>query len=82
MIGADQIGLAVESTTNKAIYPKCQEESTQIHSTQMRYPTDLAWAEQTVVLHLSMKSFFWKNDAYSKKTFAEQFPDLVDRYAR
>ena len=29
-----------------------------------------------------MKSFFCKNDAYSKKTFAEQFPDLVDRYAR
>jgi hypothetical protein len=45
MIGADQIGLAVESTTNKAIYPKCQEESTQIHSTYMCYPTDLAWAE-------------------------------------
>ena len=42
MIGFDEIGLAVESTAYKAACPKCQEESTDIHSTYTRYPKDLA----------------------------------------
>jgi transposase len=82
MIGTDKIGLAVESTAHKAACPKCQEESTQIHSTYMRYPADLAWAEWAVVLHLRVKRFFCKNEACPKKTFAERFPDLVAQYAR
>jgi transposase len=82
MIGIDKIGLAVESTAYKASCPKCQEESIETHSTYTRYPKDLAWAEWTVVLHLEVKRFFCRNSKCSKKTFAEQFPGLVKRYAR
>ncbi len=82
MIGADTIGLVVESTAHKARCPECQEESTEVHSTYVRYPTDLAWAEYRVILHLVVKRFFCRNRACQKQTFAEQFPGLVDRYAR
>ena len=82
VIGIDKIGLAVESTAHKATCPKCQEESTKIHSTYMRYPGDLAWAEWSVVLNLKVKRFFCQNEACPKKTFAERFPNLVARYAR
>ncbi|MBC8508688.1 MAG: transposase, partial [Chloroflexi bacterium] len=82
MIGIDTIGLAVESTAQIASCPKCHDESTEIHSTYTRYPADLAWAEWRIILHLMVKRFFCRNTACQKRTFAEQFPDLVARYAR
>jgi transposase len=82
MIGTDTIGLVVESTAHQASCPMCQEESTEVHSTYMRYPVDLAWGEWRIVLHLRVKRFFCRNDACQKRTFAEQFPGLVARYAR
>jgi len=82
MIRTDILGLSVESRTFKASCPKCEDESTEIHSTYMRYPADLAWAEWKIVLQLMVKRFFCRNSACQKRTFAEQFPDLVARYAR
>ena len=82
IIGPGKIGLVARSTTRKANCPECQEESTQIHSTYMRYPVDLAWAERAVVIHLQVKRFFCRNELCSKRTFAERFPGLVARYAR
>lgn len=82
MIGIDTIGLVVESTAHQAVCPKCLEESAEIHSTYVRYPKDLAWAEWTVILHLEVKRFFCRNGKCPKKTFAEQFSGLVKRYAR
>jgi transposase len=48
----------------------------------MRFPTDLAWAQWPVTLHLKVKRFFCRNPKCPKRTFAEQFPQLVARYAR
>lgn len=48
----------------------------------MRYPTDLAWAEWPVVIHLKVKRFFCRNHACPKRTFAERFPNFVDSFAR
>lgn len=81
-VGIDEIRLGVESTATQATCPKCHEKSTEIHSTYKRYPTDLAWAEWAVILHLQVKRFFCRNDRCSKRTFAEQFPGLLTRYAR
>lgn len=78
----DKIMLAVESTACKAICPRCNMESTEVHSTYMRHPIDLAWSEVAVILHLKLKRFFCQNDSCSKRTFAERFPGFVSPYAR
>jgi uncharacterized protein YehS (DUF1456 family) len=77
-----KISLIVESTSWKAICPECQTESTAVHSSYMRYPTDLAWADQMVVLNLKTKRFFCRNITCQKRTFAEQFPGILAPYAR
>lgn len=81
-IEAGEIRIALESTIRQACCPQCQQASTSLHSTYLRYPTDLAWAAWRVVLHLRVKRFFCQNPACPTRTFAEQFPDFVARYAR
>jgi transposase len=72
----------LESTAQFAICPACGTESNRIHSQYKRYPIDLPWAEYSVLLELKAKRFFCRNGQCSKRTFAEQFPELVARYAR
>lgn len=82
LVGTDEIRLDVESTVNQATCPVCREESSAVHSTYTRFPTDLAWAEWTIILNLQVKRFFCDNQDCPKRTFAEQFPGFVTRYAR
>lgn len=77
----EELQLAVESTNQQAVCPACAKQSQAIHSTYLRYPKDLPWANQPVVLQLKVKRFFCHNPACPKKTFAERFPDLVAWYA-
>jgi transposase len=77
-----EIKIGVESRAQSAACPKCQHESTAIHSHYLRYPRDLAWAEWPVAVELKVKRFFCHNPICSKRTFAQQFPDFVGRYAR
>jgi transposase len=82
VVEENEIKVGVESTAQGARCPKCQQESTRLHSHYLRYPRDLAWAEWPVVVELKVKRFFCHNPSCSKRTFAEQFPDFVVRYAR
>jgi transposase len=77
-----KISLTVESATWKATCPECQRESAAVHSSYMRYPTDLAWADQMVVFNLRAKRFFCRNITCQKRTFAERFPGILAPYAR
>ena len=78
----DKIRLGVESNARKATCPMCKEESSEIHSSYMRYPTDFPWADRAVIFNLRVKRFFCRNKTCPKQTFAERFPDLVMPYAR
>lgn len=82
VVEENEIRVGVESTAKSARCPKCQRESSALHSHYLRYPRDLAWAEWPVVVELQVKRFFCHNPGCSKRTFAEQFPDFVVRYAR
>lgn len=82
VVEENEIRVGVENTVQSATCPKCQQESTALHSHYLRYPRDLAWAEWPVVVELKVKRFFCHNPACSKRTFAETFPDFVVRYAR
>jgi transposase len=77
-----ELCLTLESTAVQGTCPKCDQESSQLHSTYLRYPLDLPWAEWPVRLHLRAKRFFCRNRKCPKKTFAERFPDFLARYAR
>ncbi len=78
----DKIMLDVKRTACKAICPRCNMESMEVHSTYMRHPIDLAWSKMAVILYLKVKRFFCRNDGCSKRTFAERFPGFVSPYAR
>ena len=78
----EQIQLLVESTHQRASCPRCNQESTEIHSHYLRYPRDLAWAQLPVVLYLNAKRFFCSNEECPKRTFAERFPGYLEWYAR
>lgn len=82
VVAPEKIRLFIESTTYKAICPVCLAESCEVHSNYMRYPIDLAWADRAVVLNLKVKRFFCRNKGCPKRTFAEQFPDILLPYAR
>lgn len=77
-----ELCLTLESTAVQGTCPKCDQESSQLHSTYLRYPLDLPWAEWPVRLYLRAKRFFCCNRKCPKKTFAERFPDFLARYAR
>jgi hypothetical protein len=76
------ISIDMESSASNAICPKCNQESTAIHSHYRRYPVDLAWADRSVIFNLKVKRFFCRNKACAKRTFAERFPEVVTPYAR
>lgn len=82
VVEENEIKVGVESTSQSARCPKCQQESSALHSQYLRYPRDLAWAEWPVVVEITVKRFFCHNPTCSKRTFAERFPDFVGWYAR
>jgi transposase len=82
VVEPEKISLMVEITTCKAICPICQAESREIHSSYMRFPIDLAWADRAVIFNLKVKRFFCRNQDCPKRTFAERFPGIVLPYAR
>lgn len=82
VVGETEIKVGVESNARSARCPKCQRESTKLHSHYLQYPRDVAWATWPVVVELRVKRFFCHNPTCSKRTFAETFPDFVMPYAR
>ena len=82
LVEQEKISLFIESATCRANCPKCQAESCEVHSSYIRYPIDLAWADRAVILRMKVKRFFCRNRDCSKRTFAEQFPGVVLPYAR
>jgi transposase len=82
VVDKDRLCLTLESLSESARCPTCSQKSSRLHSIYLRFPKDLAWAEWPVILHLKVKRFFCQNPDCPKSTFAEQFPDLVARYAR
>jgi transposase len=71
-----------QSTAQCACCPRCQQSSTTTHGWHDRHPQDLPGLGQTMRLHLQVRRFRCLNTACPQKTFVEQFPDWLPRYAR
>lgn len=62
--------------------PDCHRFSTDIHASYWRHPQDLPCLGLTVRLHLAVRRFACRNQACSRKTFAEEFRELLRPKAR
>jgi transposase len=65
-----------------ATCPDCQEASNRVHSQYQRHPADLPCVGYTVELQLTVPRFFCDNATCPRRTFAAQFPILLQSYAR
>ena len=62
--------------------PTCGHWSEAFHSSYQRSIADLPIADRQVVVRLLVRRFRCREKTCSRRTFAEQVPLLVDRYAR
>lgn len=62
--------------------PTCGRRSRRVHSRYVRRITDEPLGRRPVVVHLRVRRFFCVRRTCPKRTFAEQAPALVQRYAR
>ncbi|WP_276147920.1 ISL3 family transposase [Streptomyces sp. 11-1-2] len=70
------------STAAGAACPDCGSESTQVHSSYLRFPADVPSGGRLVVLRLRVRRFFCPESSCARQTFAEQLPGLTRRHSR
>ncbi|MFG3530114.1 ISL3 family transposase [Streptomyces sp. NPDC047917] len=58
------------------------DESSRIHSSYRRFPTDVPSAGRRVVLCLQVRRFFCLDSVCGRRTFVEQMPGLTRGYSR
>jgi transposase len=74
--------LHLHAARRAAPCPSCQRRSRRVHSRYDRTIADLPWGGTTVRLRLRVRRFICQVAACPQRIFAEQLPQLVDRYAR
>ena len=76
------VHVSVRLATLGAHCTKCGRWSEAFHSSYQRGIADLPIADRQVVVQLQVRRFRCREKTCSRRTFAEQVPLLVDRYAR
>jgi transposase len=82
IVEQEMITLTVSSLQSAGPCPECHQLSQRVHSRYWRTVADLPCAQRSVWLHLLVRRFFCDNAECKRKTFAEQFPDIVVPFAR
>lgn len=67
---------------SEGVCPDCHQASAHVHSQYTRTIADLPCGESSVRWRLSVRRFYCDAQACQRRTFAEQVPALVARYAR
>jgi len=78
----NQVEIFAASDRGTAMCPDCETSSSRVHSYYDRSPSDFPVPTGSVRLHLKVKRFRCQNEACSRTTFVEVFPDLLKKYAR
>lgn len=81
-IEENTIILTVEALHPTAVCPDCHVSSQRVHSRYQRTVSDLPCVGRNTLLHLTVRRFFCDNELCKRKTFVEQFPDVLDPFAR
>ena len=72
----------VRSRDAEAVCPDCSAVSSAVHSRYLRQPADLPVGGRPVSILLAVRRFFCPNPGCARRTFAEQFGDLIGRRRR
>jgi transposase len=78
----DELILELVPTAPSACCPDCRHPSRHIHSRYTRRITDHPLGGRPLTLHLQVRRFVCRAPTCPRRTFAEQTPTLVARYAR
>ncbi|MER7513377.1 ISL3 family transposase [Streptomyces lavendulae] len=81
-VSHEAIRIDVCSTAARAACPDCGSESTRVHSSYLRFPTDVPSGGRLVVLQLRVRRFFCTESSCARRTFAEQMSGLTRRHSR
>ncbi len=76
------VHLFVHHEASGASSPSCACWSEAFHSSYQRTIADLPIGDRHVVVHLEVRRFRCRQRTCPRKTFVEQVPALVERYAR
>lgn len=74
--------LALEPRAATVRCPSCHRRSRHVHSRYVRHITDQPIGGHQVLFHLHVRRFRCRTTTCPRRTFAEQAPRLVARYAR
>jgi transposase len=72
----------VRSRSTEVACPDCAAVSSAVHSRYIRRPADLPVGGRPVSVLLAVRRFFCPNSRCGRRTFAEQFEDLIGRRRR
>jgi transposase len=78
----DAVRIWVRSRNGESACPDCAVVSSAVHSRYVRQPTDLPVGGRPVSILLAVRRFFCPNSRCVRRTFAEQFQDLIGRRRR
>jgi transposase len=78
----ETVRLTVRCKALGACCPSCACWSDAFHSSYQRSIADLPMADRQVIVHLQVRRFRCREQTCPRRTFVEQVPLLVERYAR
>lgn len=76
------VGVTARGRATEVACPDCGCSSNRVHDSYQRRLKDLPLAEQSVVIHLTVRRFICSTDNCPRRTFAEPFAQLTAPYAR
>jgi len=80
--GADHHTLQLEHKIIGADCPDCKVTSHYLHGVYWRHPQDLISSERPIKLWIRVKRFRCENQACSRRTFAQSFPEFLSYKAQ
>jgi transposase len=81
-ISAERIDLDVSNRAETVCCTNCGSLATRVHSFYVRTLAYLSCCEHTIFIHFLVRRFFCDGPSCSRITFAEQIPELSQKYAR
>jgi len=79
---AEELLVGVTSHRASSPCPQCAMPSFAIHSSYQRHPRDLPCVGRPIRLVFTVRKFFCRNPACSRKVFAERLPDFIEASSR
>ncbi|KJS52503.1 transposase [Streptomyces rubellomurinus subsp. indigoferus] len=81
-VNIESVNVRLKSSATGHSCPGCEEWSTRVHSSYLRFPVDGPVGGRRVRLSLRVRRFVCRNSSCGRRTFVEQVPGLTRRHGR